>query len=75
VPTAGDEFEAERTQWDDGNNVVALAPGVVVAYRTKRSHERAPGEGRHRGPADRGAGARARARRRPLHDLSILRDA
>ena len=29
VPTAGDEFEAERTQWDDGNNVVALAPGVV----------------------------------------------
>ncbi len=32
VPTAGDEFEAERTQWDDGNNVVALSPGVVVAY-------------------------------------------
>jgi arginine deiminase len=32
VTTAGDEFEAERTQWDDGNNVVALAPGAVVAY-------------------------------------------
>jgi len=32
VTTAGDEFEAERTQWDDGNNVVALAPGVIVAY-------------------------------------------
>jgi arginine deiminase len=32
VPTAGDEFEAERTQWDDGNNVVALSPGVIVAY-------------------------------------------
>jgi arginine deiminase len=32
VTTAGDEFEAERTQWDDGNNVVALSPGVVVAY-------------------------------------------
>jgi arginine deiminase len=32
VPTAGDEFEAERSQWDDGNNVVALGPGVVVAY-------------------------------------------
>jgi arginine deiminase len=32
VPTAGDVFEAERSQWDDGNNVVALAPGVVVAY-------------------------------------------
>jgi arginine deiminase len=32
VPTAGDEFEQEREQWDDGNNVVALKPGVVVAY-------------------------------------------
>ena len=32
VTTAGDEFEAERTQWDDGNNVIALAPGVIVAY-------------------------------------------
>ena len=32
VPTGGDEFEAERNQWDDGNNVVALEPGVVVAY-------------------------------------------
>ena len=27
----GDEFEAERNQWDDGNNVVALSPGTVVA--------------------------------------------
>jgi arginine deiminase len=32
VPTGGDEFEQEREQWDDGNNVVALRPGVVVAY-------------------------------------------
>jgi arginine deiminase len=32
VPTGGDEFEAEREQWDDGNNVLALEPGVVVAY-------------------------------------------
>jgi arginine deiminase len=32
VPTGGDEFEAERSQWDDGNNVVALSPGVIVAY-------------------------------------------
>jgi arginine deiminase len=37
VATAGDEFEAERTQWDDGNNVVALAPGVVVAYERNES--------------------------------------
>jgi len=32
VPTGGDEFESEREQWDDGNNVVALGPGVVVGY-------------------------------------------
>jgi arginine deiminase len=32
VETGGDRFEAEREQWDDGNNVVALEPGVVVAY-------------------------------------------
>ncbi len=32
VPTGGDELEAEREQWEDGNNVFALEPGVVVAY-------------------------------------------
>lgn len=32
VPTGGDAFQQEREQWDDGNNVVALEPGVVVAY-------------------------------------------
>ncbi len=32
IETGGDVFGAEREQWDDGNNVVALEPGVVVAY-------------------------------------------
>ena len=32
VATGGDAFEAEREQWDDGNNLLALAPGVVMAY-------------------------------------------
>ena len=32
VTTGGDEAQQEREQWDDGNNVVALEPGVVVAY-------------------------------------------
>lgn len=32
IPTGGDAYEQEREQWDDGNNVVALEPGVVVAY-------------------------------------------
>ncbi len=32
VETGGDRYQQEREQWDDGNNVVALEPGVVVAY-------------------------------------------
>jgi arginine deiminase len=32
VATGGDAWEAEREQWDDGNNVVAVAPGVVIGY-------------------------------------------
>ena len=32
IHTGGDSYEAEREQWDDGNNLLALAPGVVVAY-------------------------------------------
>jgi arginine deiminase len=32
VQTGGDAWEAEREQWDDGNNVVAIEPGVVVGY-------------------------------------------
>jgi arginine deiminase len=32
VETGGDKYQAEREQWDDANNTVALEPGVVVAY-------------------------------------------
>ncbi|MCL4128393.1 UNVERIFIED_CONTAM: hypothetical protein GTU68_008802 [Idotea baltica] len=32
VETGGDSFAAEREQWDDGNNVVCLSPGVVIGY-------------------------------------------
>jgi arginine deiminase len=32
VPSAGDHYAAERSQWDSGNNLVAISPGVVVAY-------------------------------------------
>ena len=32
IGTGGDASQAEREQWDDGNNVVALEPGVVVGY-------------------------------------------
>jgi arginine deiminase len=32
VPTGGDRWGARREQWDDGNNVLAIEPGVVVGY-------------------------------------------
>ncbi len=32
IDTGLDRVTAEREQWDDGNNTLALAPGVVVAY-------------------------------------------
>lgn len=40
VETGGDSYAMERQQWDSGNNYVALAPGVVVAYdRNTHSNE------------------------------------
>ncbi|MEY4507064.1 MAG: hypothetical protein RL297_1642 [Pseudomonadota bacterium] len=32
VATGGDAWQLEREQWDDGNNLLALAPGVVMGY-------------------------------------------
>lgn len=32
LETGGDSYEAQREQWDDGNNVLAVEPGVVIAY-------------------------------------------
>jgi arginine deiminase len=32
IDTGEDEVAADREQWDDGNNTLALRPGVVVAY-------------------------------------------
>jgi arginine deiminase len=32
ICTGGDPATAEREQWDDGNNLLAIAPGVVVGY-------------------------------------------
>ncbi|MCZ0726947.1 arginine deiminase [Mycolicibacterium iranicum] len=32
VSTAGDVYGVQREQWDDGNNVVALEPGLVIGY-------------------------------------------
>jgi arginine deiminase len=32
IETGGDVYASQRQQWDSGNNVVALEPGVVFAY-------------------------------------------
>ena len=70
VETGGDTFEAEREQWDDGNNVVALEPGVVIGYErntgTNAALRKAGIEVHHH----RGLRARPRPRRLALHDLS-----
>jgi arginine deiminase len=36
IDTGLDPVTAEREQWDDGNNTLALAPGLVVAYERNR---------------------------------------
>jgi arginine deiminase len=32
IEAHGDRTIAQREQWDEGNNVLAVAPGVVIAY-------------------------------------------
>jgi arginine deiminase len=32
VETGGTKYDSERQQWDSGNNLVAVEPGVVFAY-------------------------------------------
>jgi arginine deiminase len=40
IPTGGDAIGRLREQWDDGNNTVALSPGVVVAYARNQETNR-----------------------------------
>lgn len=40
IPTGGDAIGRLREQWDDGNNTLALAPGVVVAYQRNQETNR-----------------------------------
>jgi arginine deiminase len=46
IDTGLDPVTAEREQWDDGNNTLAIAPGVVVAYeRNMETNARLEEEG------------------------------
>ena len=69
VETGGDQYQREREQWDDGNNVVALEPGVVVAYERNTFTISKMREAGVEVVDDRGLRARQGTRRRSLHDV------
>ena len=69
VATGGDAYQQEREQWDDGNNVVALEPGVVVAYERNTFTISKMREAGVEVVDDRRLRARQGPRRRALHDL------
>ena len=69
VETGGDAYQQEREQWDDGNNVVALEPGVVVAYERNTYTISKMREAGVEVDHDRGLRARQGSRRRALHDV------
>ena len=64
-----DARAAEREQWDDANNFLTVAPGVVIGYERNtvtNSMLRDHGIEVHQHPRQR---ARPRTRRRSVHDL------
>ena len=67
IDTGLDPVTAEREQWDDGNNTLAVAPRVAVAYERNVETNAAAarrGDRRHR---DRGLRARLRPGRAAVH--------
>jgi arginine deiminase len=40
IPTGGDAIGRLREQWDDGNNTLAVGPGVVIAYQRNQETNR-----------------------------------
>ena len=41
VETGGDHYTQLREQWDDGNNLLTLEPGVVMSYERNQNTNRA----------------------------------
>ena len=69
IETGGDVYASQRQQWDSGNNLVAVEPGVVFAYdRNTTTNALLRGRG-HRGHPDRRRRAGPGPRRWALHDL------
>ena len=75
IDTGLDPVTAEREQWDDGNNTLAIAPAAVRGVRAQRRDQRPAGAGRHRGDPDPRLRAGLRPGRPALHVLPLLRDA
>ena len=70
IATGMDPVTAEREQWDDGNNTLAVAPGVVVAYERNAETNARLADSGIEVLADRGVGAGHRPRRPAMHVLS-----
>ena len=69
IDTGLDPVTAEREQWDDGNNTLAIAPRLCVGVRAQRGDQRPARAGRHRGDPDPRLRAGLRPRRPALHVL------
>ena len=69
IDTGLDPVTAEREQWDDGNNTLALSPARGRGLRAQRRDQQPARGGRHRGRRDRRLGAGIGTRRAALHVL------
>ena len=67
--TDEDMRAAEREQWDDGTNYLAVAPGVVFGYDRNERDEHDAQKARDRSRERSGGRARSRARWPTLHGL------
>ena len=64
-----DILGAQREQWDDGNNFLAVAPGVIFGYERNTTTNTFLRKTGHRDRHDRRVRARPRPRRPALHVL------
>ena len=69
LTTDEDVRAAEREQWDDGTNYLAVAPGVVMGYERNVATNTMLRKHGIEVVDDRRQRARPRPRRPPLHDL------
>ena len=69
IDTGLDPVTAEREQWDDGNNTLAMAPRLAVAYERNTETNAQLEEAGHRGDRDRRLRAGLRPGRPAVHVL------